>query len=209
MWSIIVAAGWPIWPLILTSVIGLAIIFERILFLRKTQVAPKGLSEDVLKSLGQFKEQGNLSRLSNHSALGSVLSEGIRAHLKSADVTEAMEAKGFEIKATLDKHLDILGLIATAAPLMGLLGTVIGMIEIFAVQGQTSQTPEALASGIAVALYNTAFGLIVAIPALIGHKLFKVKINNLILNLEVAARPLELALKAQKLAPARPPLTRP
>lgn len=204
MWSIIVAAGWPIWPLILTSVIGLAIIFERILFLRKTQVAPKGLTEDVLRSLGQFKEQGNLSRLSNHSALGSVLSEGIRAQLKAFDVAEAMEAKGLEIKATLDNHLDILGLIASAAPLMGLLGTVVGMIEIFAVQGQATQSPEALASGIAVALYNTAFGLIVAIPALIAHKLFKVKINNLILALEVAARPLELALKSQKRAAPRP-----
>lgn len=205
MWSIIVAAGWPIWPLIFTSVIGLAIIIERILMLKKTQVAPKGLTDDVVRTLPQFKDQGNLSRLATHSALGSVLAEGLRAHFRSTDITEAMESKGIEIRATLEKHLDLLGLIATAAPLMGLLGTVVGMIEIFAVQGQTTQTPEALASGIAVALYNTAFGLIVAIPALIAHKLFKVKINNLLLSLEVAVRPLELTLKnARRTAQTRP-----
>lgn len=198
MWSIIVAAGWPIWPLIFTSVAGLAVILERIWFLRKTQIAPKGLTDDVLKSVSQFKEGSNLARLKQHSALGSVLAGGLSAYFKAQDHSDAMVNQGLEVKGQLEKHLDILALIATAAPLMGLLGTVVGMIEIFAVQGQTVQSPEALASGIAVALYNTAFGLIVAIPALIAHRLFKIRINNLLDSLEQAARPLEQALSSQK-----------
>lgn len=198
MWSIIVAAGWPIWPLIFTSVAGLAVIFERAWFLRKTQIAPQTLAEDVLKTVPQFKEGANLARLRQHSALGSVLASGLNAYFKGMDHTEAMINQGLDVRSQLEKHLDILGLIATAAPLMGLLGTVVGMIEIFAVQGQTVQSPEALASGIAVALYNTAFGLIVAIPALIAHRLFKMKVNHLLNILEQSARPLETALSGQK-----------
>ncbi len=199
MWSIIVAAGWPIWPLIFTSIIGMAILIERGLFLRRTQIVPDNLADDVIKSITQFKEQTNLTRLSRHSALGSILSEGLRAHFKALDPIQAMEQKGEEVKISLEKNLDFLGLIATAAPLMGLLGTVVGMIEIFAVQGQDFQSPEALATGIAVALYNTAFGLIVAIPAMIGHKLYKVKIDHTLLALENAIKPLEDTFKAAKI----------
>lgn len=204
MWSIIVAAGWPIWPLILTSIVGMAILIERGLFLRRAQIAPGDLAEDVIKSITQFKEQTNLTRLARHSALGAIMSEGLRAHFKALDPIEAMEQKGEAVKASLEKNLDFLGLIATAAPLMGLLGTVIGMIEIFAVQGQDFQSPEALATGIAVALYNTAFGLIVAIPAMIGHKLYKVKIDHTLLALENAIKPLEDTLRATRTNHQRP-----
>ena len=95
----------------------------------------------------------------------------------------------------LEKHLDVLSMIASAAPLMGLLGTVIGMIEIFAVQGSGAQTPEAIAAGIAVALYNTAFGLIVAIPALVAYRLFKIKINGLLEAMGKSLEPFEDLLK--------------
>ena len=86
-------------------------------------------------------------------------------------------------------------MIASAAPLMGLLGTVIGMIEIFAVQGSAAQTPEAIAAGIAVALYNTAFGLIVAIPALVAYRLFRIRINSLLEDMGDSVKPFEDLLK--------------
>lgn len=194
MWSIIVAAGWPIWPLIFASIIGLAIIFERVWFLRKTQLTPDGLAQDVARGLAQFKDPQNLTRLENHSPLGMVLAAGIAAHQLGRNASEAMSEAGQSVQTVLEKHLDVLAMIASAAPLMGLLGTVIGMIEIFAVQGSTSQSPEALASGIAVALYNTAFGLIVAIPALVAHRLLKIKINSLLDNLESTSKPVEQAL---------------
>ena len=195
MWSIISAAGWPIWPLIFASVIALAIVFERVWALRKKELLPNGLVTDVCKSLPQFKEKQNISRLHAHSALGGMMAAGLSAFYRQEDVEAAMQDQsvGFQIK--MEKHLDVLSMIASAAPLMGLLGTVIGMIEIFAVQGSASQTPEAIAAGIAVALYNTAFGLIVAIPALVAYRLFRIRINGILEEMGEMLRPFEELLK--------------
>ena len=95
----------------------------------------------------------------------------------------------------MQRYLGAIATIASAAPLLGLLGTVIGMIEIFAVQGSAAQTPEAIAAGIAVALYNTAFGLIVAIPALVAYRLFRIRINNILDDMGEALKPFEDLLK--------------
>lgn len=194
MWSIISAAGWPIWPLIFASIIALAIVIERIWALRTSTVLPSNLVHDVCKTLNQFREPQNLSRLSKHSPLGDLLAEAIASHLKGRSVDEAIQEKAASLQSTLEKHLDLLSLIASAAPLMGLLGTVVGMIEIFAGQGAASQTPEMLATGISVALYNTAFGLIVSIPSLVAYRLFRIRINALLDHLELMLKPLEDAL---------------
>ena len=134
MWSIISAAGWPIWPLIFASVVGLAIIFERTWRLRKKMLAPTGLISEVCKTFPQLKDKQNLNRLRAHSALGGIAAQGLQAYFKGLDAQEAMQERSLEVQADMDKHLDILAMIASAAPLMGLLGTVIGMIEIFVVQ---------------------------------------------------------------------------
>ncbi|HEX4856270.1 MAG TPA: MotA/TolQ/ExbB proton channel family protein [Limnobacter sp.] len=205
MWSIISAAGWPIWPLIFGSVIALAIIFERAWALRRNELLPPGLVNDVCKTLPQFKERQNLQRLESHSALGGVLAAGIAAFHQGTDVETAMQDRAVTVQRQLEKHLDILSLIASAAPLMGLLGTIIGMIEIFAVQGSGTQTPEAIAGGIAVALYNTAFGLIVAIPALVAYRMFRIRIENLLDSMGEALKPFEDALRQTANTPTRRP----
>lgn len=197
MWAIITAAGWPIWPLIFASMAALAIVFERVWYLRSTQIAPKGLIQDVVKNLTPFKDPQNLARLHGHSLLGSVAADGLGAALSGQDPEQAMLEKAEEVQDKLEKHLDVLSMIASAAPMMGLLGTVIGMIEIFATQGQTAQNPEVLAVGISVALYNTAFGLIVAIPALVAYRLFKIRINALMNHMGLELKPLEAALRQQ------------
>lgn len=197
MWAIITAAGWPIWPLIFASMAALAIVFERVWYLRSAQIAPKGLIQDVVKNLIPFKDPQNLARLHGHSLLGSVAADGLGAALSGQDPEQAMLEKAEEVQDKLEKHLDVLSMIASAAPMMGLLGTVIGMIEIFATQGQTAQNPEVLAAGISVALYNTAFGLIVAIPALVAYRLFKIRINALMNHMGLELKPLEMALRQQ------------
>lgn len=195
MWSIISAAGWPIWPLIFGSVVALAIVLERVWALRKKDLIPENLVADVCKTLPQFKDRQNIARLESNSALGSLMAAGLSAFYKNEDIETAMQDKSVGIQNTLEKHLDVLSMIASAAPLMGLLGTVIGMIEIFAVQGSGAQTPEAIAAGIAVALYNTAFGLIVAIPALVAYRLFRIRINGLLEDMGNSLKPFEDLLK--------------
>lgn len=195
MWSIISAAGWPIWPLIFGSVVALAIVLERIWALRKKELIPPGLVNDVCKTVNQFKDKQNISRLEAHSALGSLLAAGLTAFYQGADMEAAMQDQSISVQNRLEKHLDLLSLIASAAPLMGLLGTVIGMIEIFAVQGAGAQTPEAIAAGIAVALYNTAFGLIVAIPTLVAYRMFRIRINSLLEDMGEALKPFESHMK--------------
>lgn len=195
MWSIISAAGWPIWPLIFASVVALAIVFERVWALRTKQLLPNGLVADVCKTLPQFKDKQNIGRLDSHSALGSLMAAGLTAFYKNEDIDTAMQNQAAGVQVKMEKHLDVLSMIASAAPLMGLLGTVIGMIEIFAVQGSAAQTPEAIAAGIAVALYNTAFGLIVAIPALMAYRLFRIRINNILDDMGEAVKPFEDLLK--------------
>lgn len=195
MWSIISAAGWPIWPLIFGSVIALAIVLERLWALRKKDLIPENLVTDVCKTLPQFKDRQNIARLEAHSPLGSLMAAGLSAFHKNEDIEAAMQDKSVGIQNSLEKHLDVLSMIASAAPLMGLLGTVIGMIEIFAVQGSGAQTPEAIAAGIAVALYNTAFGLIVAIPALVAYRLFRIRINSLLEDMGDSLKPFEDLLK--------------
>lgn len=200
MLSIIQAAGWPIYPLLLCSVVALALIIERALSLRAARVAPPRLVDEVMSvTRTALPTTDTINKLSDNSTLGMVLAHGLQAatdprpnedHLRGA-----LESAGRQALYQLERNLNALGTIASAAPLLGLLGTVIGMIEIFAVQGSGAQTPEAIAAGIAVALYNTAFGLIVAIPALVAYRLFRIRINGLLEDMGNSLKPFEDLLK--------------
>ena len=199
MLSIIQAAGWPIWPLIACSILALALIVERFMALKTARVTPpKLLDEAISVSSRGVPAADVVNQLEQNSALGEVLASGLRAlasHPRSteADLRAAMEGTGRAVAHRLEKYLTALGTIASAAPLLGLLGTVIGMIEIFGSQGGAGGmgagggNPAQLAHGISIALYNTAFGLIVAIPALIFWRYFRGRVDEYLLTLELAA----------------------
>lgn len=196
MYSIIQAAGWPIWPLIACSILGLAIIFERFYSLRTPKIAPPRLLDEVVGvTRNAVPSQEVLVQLEQNSALGEVLASGLRAvthnpRCSEEDIRNAMEARGRLVAHRLEKYLGALGTIASAAPLMGLFGTVVGMIEIFGSQsaaGGGVGNPAQLAHGISVALYNTAFGLLVAIPSLIFWRYFRGKVDAYLLTLELNA----------------------
>ena len=199
--SIIQAAGWPIWPLIACSVLALALILERFAALRTARVAPaKLLDEAITVSSSTVPGPDVVGQLAQNSALGEVLASGLRAlqqnpKCSEADLRASMEGAGRSVAHHLEKYLSALATIASAAPLLGLLGTVIGMIEIFGSQaggggmGQAmgGGNPAQLAHGISIALYNTAFGLIVAIPALIFWRYFRSRVDAYLLTLELSA----------------------
>ncbi len=194
MLSIIQAAGWPIWPLILCSILALALIIERFSSLRELRVAPPKLLDEVISvTRSSLPAPDVVNKLADNSVLGRVLASGLRAVINEPRITEenlrnALETAGRVAVHHLERYLNALGTIAAAAPLLGLLGTVIGMIEIFGSQGgATGGNPQQLAHGISVALYNTAFGLIVAIPALIFYRYFRGKVDGYILDIEQAA----------------------
>ena len=197
MLSIIQAAGWPIWPLIACSVLALALIFERFVALKTARVAPPRLLDEAISvSAKSVPTPDVVNQLAQNSALGEVLASGLRTlnsnPLSSeADLRAAMEGAGRSVAHRLEKYLTALATIASAAPLLGLLGTVIGMIEIFGSQAGGGAVgggnPAQLAHGISVALYNTAFGLIVAIPTLIFWRYFRSRVDAYLLTLELAS----------------------
>jgi biopolymer transport protein ExbB len=196
--SIIQAAGWPIWPLIACSVLALALVVERALTLRRSRVAPAALLDEAITvSRHGLPSAEVTAQLARNSALGEVLAAGLRTaqanpRYSEEDLRSAVESAGRQAAHQLERYLTALGTIASAAPLLGLLGTVVGMIEIFGSQaptagGSVSGNPAQLAHGISVALYNTAFGLIVAIPALIFWRYFRSRVDAYLLAMELAS----------------------
>ena len=189
MWSIVQAAGWPIWPLIFASVIALALILERLWSLRKSVVAPPDLVDRVLT---EYRQNGAtpelITRTAQHGPLGRILAAGL-ANVKSPRpvIRETIEEVGRVVTHDLERFLTTLGTIAAMAPLLGLFGTVVGMIEIFGSQTAAGSNPIQLAHGISVALYNTAFGLIVAIPSMIFYRHFRATVDSLIVEMEQQA----------------------
>ncbi|HWP13203.1 MAG TPA: MotA/TolQ/ExbB proton channel family protein [Ramlibacter sp.] len=197
MFSIIQAAGWPIWPLVACSILALALVIERFISLKTAKVAPPRLLDEALAvSRTSVPSADVVRQLEQNSALGEVLASGFRAlnsdpRCSEIDLRAHMEHTGREVAHRLERYLSALATIASAAPLLGLLGTVIGMIEIFGSQSPTGGAPGGnpaqLAHGISVALYNTAFGLIVAIPSLIFWRYFRVRVDEYLLTLELSA----------------------
>ena len=189
MFAIIEAAGWPIWFLIVSSVIALAIIGERWWSLRESMVAPKSLLTQVVQ---EYRQNGvtpqMLTRLSGGSPLGQVFAAGLK-NVKStpAIMKEAIEEAGRTVAIDLERFLTSLGTISVIAPLLGLFGTVVGMIEIFGSQTPQGGNPLVLAHGISIALYNTAFGLVVAVPAMIFYRHFRAKVDEMLVDIEMQA----------------------
>lgn len=199
MLSILEAAGWPIWPLLACSVLGLALMLERFYSLRSARVLPPEVLEQALLATRSGLPAPEVMRQFEHnSVLGAVLAAGWRALQLNPGATEselrsAIEAAGRLAASRLQHNLTALGSIASAAPLLGLLGTVIGMIEIFGSQGGATGLapgggdPAQLARGISIALYNTAFGLLIAIPALVCWRHLRARAEAHLLQLEIAA----------------------
>ena len=201
MLTIIQAAGWPIWPLILCSIVAVALIIERFVALKTSRVVPPTLLDEAIAVSQTRVPTGEVvDQLAANSALGEVLAEGFRELMRhprtsDANLRAAMEGKGRAVAARLQRYLGALATIASAAPLLGLLGTVVGMIEIFGSQvgagglGAAVGTgnPAQLAHGISIALYNTAFGLIVAIPALMFWRYFRARVDAYLLDMELAS----------------------
>jgi biopolymer transport protein ExbB len=189
LFDIIKAAGWPIWPLLLASIIAVALIIERSFTLRESKIVPPTLLDQVLQvytRAGITPEV--IDKLAKDSALGEVLAAGMRNEKSPRHVMkEAIEEAGRATAHNLERYLTTLGTIATASPLLGLFGTVVGMIEIFGSQTPTGTNPAQLAHGISIALYNTAFGIAISIPSLIFYRHFKNKVDGFVVRMEQAA----------------------
>jgi biopolymer transport protein ExbB len=180
MYSILLSAGWPIWPLLIISVLGLAIAIERCWYLRQIHIFPKNCLETAFTLTNQMvSPKGGSSvsdlqvaELAQLSPASPLLACTLKEKLSGSSAESALEELQATAQSTwlkLDRYLGALATIATIAPLLGLFGTVVGMIEIFGSQGAingAAGSPQQLAHGISVALYNTAFGLLIAIPAL-------------------------------------------
>jgi biopolymer transport protein ExbB len=189
MYSILLSAGWPIWPLLAISIIGLAIVIERAWYLRQIHIFPKDSLESVFGlantiSLHKTVSEDEITAISQMSPVGPLFACALREKLagSSADATlEELQASAQTSWLKLERYLGALATIATVAPLLGLFGTVVGMIEIFGSQGGISAgvgNPQQLAHGISVALYNTAFGLLIAIPALAAWRGLRAMANH-------------------------------
>ena len=189
MFSIILAAGWPIWPLLFASIVAVALIIERLSTLRRQKILPAGLLQRVVN---EYRQQGmndaSIAALETQSPLGRVLAAGLRNVTNSREIMrESIEETGGVVAHELERYLTTLGTIASISPLMGLFGTVVGMIEIFGSQAPTGSNPVQLAHGISVALYNTGFGLLIAIPSMIFWRHFRALVNSFVIDMQQQA----------------------
>jgi biopolymer transport protein ExbB len=189
VFAIIQAAGWPIWPLLFASILAVAFIIERTFALRRSVVVPEGLLQNVV---AEYRQNGisaeTITRLAAHSPLGRVLAAGLRNVRGTREgMREAIEEAGSGVGHELERFLTSLGTIASIAPLMGLFGTIVGMIEIFGAQSPATANPQQLAHGISMALYNAGFGILIAVPAMIFYRYFRARVDSLIIEMEQQA----------------------
>lgn len=191
MFALIQAAGWPIWPIILASIVAAGIIGERIWALRLSLITPRDLLPKVVH---EYRKNGvsedMLTRLQKNSPLGQIFAAGLRNDRSTREVMkESVEEAGRAVAHDLERYLTTLGTIASLSPLMGLFGTLVGMIEIFGANSLStgSGNPAQLAHGISVALYNAAFGILVAIPSMIFYRYFHAKVDALVIEMELQA----------------------
>ncbi len=188
MLTIIEAAGWPIWPILIASLVSVMIIVYCLISLRQSIVAPKTLLPRIAQELKRNGiTQEMISKLSSKDAplLGQILAAGLKNAKNSREIMkESIEEAGRIAVHEMERFLTTLGTIASISPLLGLFGTMIGMIELFGSQSASGANPTMLAHGISVALYNTAFGLAVAIPSMIFYRHFRGKIETLVVEME-------------------------
>ena len=172
--------------MLFASIVAVALIIERLGALRRAKVLPSGLLQRVI---ADYRQQGasesTIAALEQQSPLGRVLAAGLRNVGSSREVMrEAIEETGAVVAHELERYLTTLGTIASLSPLMGLFGTVVGMIEIFGSQAPTGSNPMQLAHGISVALYNTGFGLVIAIPSMIFWRHFRALVNGFVIEMQ-------------------------
>ncbi len=184
------AGGWLMVPILLCSVIALAIIGERFWTLQKERIAPRHLVAQIWQwyKSGQLDAQ-HIEALRKSSPLGRILAAGLinRNHPREI-MKETIEDTGRQVVLELERYLNTLGTIAAITPLLGLLGTVIGMIKVFAaITTQGVGNPSALAGGISEALITTAAGLVVAIPSLMFYRYFRGRVDELVVHMEQEA----------------------
>ncbi|MCX7896743.1 MAG: MotA/TolQ/ExbB proton channel family protein [Rhodocyclaceae bacterium] len=189
MFAIVEAAGWPIWFLLLASVIAVALIIERAYSLRRSKITPPDL---LARALTEYRRNGAhrelIARLEEDSPLGRVLAAGLKNDRASREIMkEAIEEAGRAVAHELERFLTTLGTIATVSPLLGLFGTIVGMIEIFGSATAAGNNPQQLAHGISIALYNTGFGLLIAIPAMIAYRHFRAFVDSCVIEMEQQA----------------------
>ena len=189
MWDIIIAAGWPIWPLIATSVFGVAIILERFWSLRESHVIPQNLMEDVKKLVGSGPiKRYAVEALRANSPLGEIMAVAIENQNSSLEIIkDSIEEAGSQVSYKLERYLGALSTISTVAPLLGLFGTIIGMVELFSSFTSSGHDVAVFARGISIALYNTAGGIVVAVPAMIAFRYFRSKVDHLVNEMEQQA----------------------
>lgn len=201
MIEMFLAGGWLMFPLLGCSIVAFAIILERMWVLRPKKIIPPDLVHEILKKMAMRDGPTlKLAELATQSPLGLILSRGLQHTEQGISIMRTrMEDQGRQVIVELERYINTLGTIASTAPLLGLLGTVLGMIEIFSVLGG-SLDPQALAGGIAQALLTTAFGLFIAIPSLMFHRYYRRRIDELAIRLEKESQKMVDGLKA--IAPA-------
>ena len=189
MFAIIEAAGWPIWLLLIASVIGMALIIERLWYLRRNKIVPKGLLSEVTQVYREGKVNADmLEKLEQNSPLGVVFATVLRSEgLPRDEMKASVEETGRGMAYQLERFLTTIGTIATLSPLMGLFGTIVGMIEIFGSQTVAGANPVQLAQGISIALYNTGFGLLIAMPTLVFYRHFRALVDGFLVEMEMQA----------------------
>ncbi len=190
MFEIVRAGGWLMLPLLLCSVVAVAIIIERLWTLRRRRVLPDDLTVKVWEWAHNRKlDESHLRALSESSPLGQILASGLLNRSRSRDIMkESIEDTGRHVVHELERYLNSLGTIAAVTPLLGLLGTVIGMVKVFtAITTHGVGNPTVLAGGISEALLTTAAGLSIAIPSLIGYRYLRGRVDSLVVQMEKEA----------------------
>ena len=187
MSEFITAGGIFVWPLLVCSVLIIAFSIERTWFLQKRLICPDGLSNQIRNLIENNNiDNKQAEEISHLSSLGFLLINCLKyKNLPRENLESKIEEKAAEVQYSLERNLTMLGTIATISPLIGLLGTVVGMITAFTGLTETSgANPDLLAAGISQALITTAFGLLIAVPGLVLHKYFEHKIKYLLINLQ-------------------------
>lgn len=200
MWEIFKTGGPVMWPILLCSIIAAAILLERLWSLQDRRVVPPDLAGKVWKLVESRQlTDRHVTALSQNSPLGRVLAAGLANRHRGRDIIkEAIEDTGRHVVHELERFLNALGTIAAISPLLGLLGTVTGIIAAFnAITSQGVGDPRVLAGGIGEALITTAAGLLVAIPALVGYRYLRGRVDGLVVDMEKEALRLVQALDVQ------------
>jgi|TARA_B110000438_G_C15806720_1_gene647736 biopolymer transport protein ExbB len=188
--NILISGGWFVWPLLVCSILLISIVIERLWFLQRRLVAPKGLQRQIQNLINKdaFNAEHQME-ISSTSQLGDLLTHCYQYKLETRELIETKaEEKASEISLTLERNLSMLSTIASISPLLGLLGTVVGMITVFGninVNGPANS--DLLAAGISEALITTAFGLIIAVPAIVFYRFFEQKTMTLMSILQANA----------------------